>query len=437
MLTFVSIQFMRMRFFRGKRVAEELHVKIAFIDEDLSPRTGSRRFTFEVARELEKRGHEVGIFTGKLDRSSCFEAYLSLPVHVYSKEKSAVGESLGGHARGYLRNQDNIIFNAAKHLNYWLSQANLVMKMSKKIADLNYDIAMVHYHGEHWLMPYFYYLVRSPAVIYLNVSRRLRRSWGLPFQELLELPLRRQIVDKALLLPPVGRWEKASHRKVKLLIAPSQHLLGQAERQGMLRQRRSAVVPLGVNHSEFYPTGEEEDFALYAGRIHPHKSLELAVAAMKGTSKDKSLVIAGDITGEYSWYKEKLIRLAEKIKVADRIRIIESPSDSEVVRLMQRCSVFLFPSTIDTFGLVVLEAMACGKPMVACNRGGVPEVVGDAGFLLEPSIQQWQKTVNRLLSDSELRSQMQEKSLSRSKCFSWEKTTERLLSSFEDTINAA
>jgi glycosyltransferase involved in cell wall biosynthesis len=428
---------MHRSFFRRKRVAEEFNVKIAFIDEDLSPRTGSRRFTFEIARVLETNGHEVGIFTGKLDRSSCFEEYLSLPVHVYSNEKAAVGESLGGHARGYMRNQDNIIFNVAKHLNYWLSQANLVMKMSKKIADSNYDIAMVHYHGEHWLMPYFYYLVRSPAAIYLNVSRRLRRSWGLPFQELQELPLHRQIADKALLLPPVGRWEKASHKKVRLLIAPSQHLLRQAERQGMLRQKESAVVPLGVNHSEFSPTGEEEDFALYAGRIHPHKSLELAVAAMKETSKDKSLVIAGDITREYLWYKEKLIRLAEKMKVAGRIRIIESPPDSEIVRLMQRCSVFLFPSTIDTFGLVVLEAMACGKPIIACNRGGVPEVVGDAGFLLEPSIQQWRKTVNRVLSDSELRYQMQEKSLSRSKCFSWERTTEKLLASFANAINAA
>ncbi len=412
-------------------------MKIAFIDEDLSPRTGSRRFTFEVASELKKRGHEVGIFTTNLDRSSCFEAYLSLPVQVFSKKQSAAGQSLGGSARGHMHNQDNLFFNIAKHLNYWSSQVSLVMEMSKKIADLDYDVAMMQYHGEHWLMPYFYYLRKPSAVVYLNVARRLRRSWGLPFQELQQLPLHREIVDKALLFPPIGRWEKISHKKIRLLIAPSQYLLEQAERQGTLGQRKGTVVPLGVNHSEFCPTGEEEEFALYAGRIHPHKSLELAIAAMKGTSQDKSLVIAGDVAGEFSWYKEKLIRIAEKIGVSDRVRIIESPPDSEVVRLMQRCSAFLFPSTIDTFGLVVLEAMACGKPMIACNRGGVPEVVGDAGFLLEPNIQQWQKTVNRVLSDSGLRSQMQERSLSRSKCFSWEKTTEKLLSTFEDAVNAA
>ncbi len=266
----------------------------------------------------------------------------------------------------------------------------------------------------------------------MNVSRRVRRFWGLPFHELQQLPLHRELVDKALRFPPIGRWEKTSHNKIRMFIAPSQHLLSQVEKQGSLGRRSGAVVPLGVNHSEFYPTGEEEDFALYAGRIHPHKSLELAIMAMKETSPDKSLVIAGDVTREFLWYREKLVRLADELNVADRVRIIESPSDSEVVRLMQKCSVFLFPSTIDTFGLVVLEAMACGKPIIACNRGGVPEVVGDAGFLLEPSPQQWQKTVDRVFSDSELRREMCEKSLARSRQFSWATTTEKLLSSFKD-----
>jgi glycosyltransferase involved in cell wall biosynthesis len=409
-------------------------VKIAFIDEDLSPRTGSRRFTFEVAGELKKRGHEVGLFTSNLDRNSCFEAYLSLPVHVFSKKQSAVGQSIGQRSRDHLHKQDSLVFNVAKHLNYWLAQANLVMNMSEKIADLDYDVAMLQYHGEHWLMPYFYYFRKPSAVVYMNVARRLRRSWGLPFQELQELPLHREIVDKALLFPPVGRWEGTSHRKIRSLFAPSQYLLGQVERQGMLEQRNGAVVPLGVDHSEFCPTGEEEEFALYAGRIHPHKSLELAVAAMKGTSKGKSLVLAGDVTEEFSWYKEKLVRVAEKMKVADRVRIIESPSDLEVVRLMQKCSFFLFPSTVDTFGLVVLEAMSCGKPVIACNRGGVPEVIGDAGFLLEPNPQEWQKTVKDVFSDSELRYRMKERSLARSKCFSWEKTTDRLLLSLENAV---
>jgi glycosyltransferase involved in cell wall biosynthesis len=76
--------------------------------------------------------------------------------------------------------------------------------------------------------------------------------------------------------------------------------------------------------------------------------------------------------------------------------------------------------------------MACGKPMVACNRGGVPEIVSDAGFLLEPNVEEWQKTLNKLLSNSKLRKQMGEKALERSKTFSWENTARRLVNAFNN-----
>jgi glycosyltransferase involved in cell wall biosynthesis len=302
------------------------------------------------------------------------------------------------------------------------------MNMSLKIAESDCDVAMVHYHGEHWLMPYFYYAKKAMGVVYLNVTAPLRGSRALPFQE---LPLDALLVDKALRLAPVCRWEGASLKEVRMFVAPSRYLLRNAEKQGMTGEKRGEVVPLGVNHSVFFPTGEEEPFALYVGRIHPHKSLELAIMAMAGTSTDESLVIAGDVSDGYQWYLQKLVQLAEKMKVADRVKIVKSPSDVDVVRLMQTCSVFLFPSTIDTFGLVVLEAMACGKPVIACNRGGVPEVIGNAGFLLEPNTQQWQKTVGRVLSDSQTRREMGEKAFERSESFSWENTTDRLICSFE------
>jgi glycosyltransferase involved in cell wall biosynthesis len=172
------------------------------------------------------------------------------------------------------------------------------------------------------------------------------------------------------------------------------------------------------------------NFALYLGRIHPHKFLELAVVAMRKTPKSCPLIIAGDIEPEHMWYKSKLFELAQSVGISDRFEIITSPTDFEVVRLMQECSFFLFPSTIDTFGLVVLEAMACGKPVVACKRGGVPEVLGDAGLLLEPSAVDWISAVSRLSADLSIRQRIGEKALKRSKNFSWENTTTKLLNVF-------
>jgi glycosyltransferase involved in cell wall biosynthesis len=394
-------------------------MKIAFVSPDLSPRTGSRRYICELTPCLRNLGHEVKIFTTKLDKQTCFEEYLSLPVEIIgARSRRTLSES-------FESNKKNLLFGAGKEFAFQLMHTFHIMDISKRIADMGCQVAVLQYHGEHWLLPWFYHFEETAGVVSLNVLPRLS-SQGLPADT--------KIVNKLLNSSPVGIWQKMSYRKIALFLAKSKYVLKQADELGIIGQRRTAIVPSGVNHSEFYPTGEEEPFALYLGRIDPAKSLELAIYAMAKTGHDSSLVIAGDLDSRYPRYKEKLEKIAERLKISDRFKIIPSPSDSEGVRLMQKCSVFLFPSTIDTFGLVVLEALACGKPMVACNRGGVPEIVGDAGFLLEPNIEEWQKTVNKLMSNSELRKKLGEKSLERSNSFSWEKTAERLVDTFTSLL---
>jgi glycosyltransferase involved in cell wall biosynthesis len=404
-------------------------LKIAFIDEDLSPRTGSRRFTYEVTRELLNMGHEVKILTAKMNAETCFREYLSMPVELVSKDSPHNWVNL--RQADKQKNKPTSLLDVQGNLRYHLRQASLMMELSRRVDELKCDVAMLQYHGEHWLLPVFYYLREPTGSVYLNVVPPKPRPQALPFQE---LTLSRRIVDQTLNFSQVGRWKVRSYSNLELIIAPSNYLLEQARKQGLIKQRKTEVIPLGVNHSKFYPTGEEEPFALYLGRIHPHKSLELAIMAMRKTDSRTSLVIAGDIEERFLYYKTKLAILAEKLGISDRVNIILSPSDTQVVRLMQMCSVFLFPSTIDTFGLVALEAMACGKPVVACNRGGVPETVGNAGFLLEPDVEKWQEVVSRLFSDFNFRKQMSSQALERSKSFSWENTAKRLIRAFT-TIN--
>jgi len=403
-------------------VKEVDYVKIAFVDPDLSPRTGSRRFLIEVTPHLQNLGHEVKIFTTKLDKQTCFEEYHSLPVEVVGARSSGTLRQVFTSQRERGAKKD-LLMDIGRNFGYNLTHAFHAMDISKRIADMGCQVSFLQYHGEsHWLLPWFYHLRETAGIISLCVVPPApQEKWT-----------ETRIVDRLLKLPPVGIWEKLSFRKTAMFHTKSEYTLMRTRALGIIGQRKTAVVPSGVNHSEFCPTGEEEPFALYLGRIDPEKSLELAMWAMEKTDRDNSLVIAGDLETRYPWYKEKLERLAEKLKISDRFKIIPSPSDSECVRLMQRCSVFLFPSTIDTFGLVVLEAMACGKPIVACNRGGVPEIVSDAGFLLEPNVEEWQKIVSKLLSNSELRKQMGEKALERSKTFSWENTARRLIQSFNN-----
>ena len=395
------------------------------IDDDLSPRTGSRRFTYETYRELIETGHEVKVYTTILDKEKCFKEYLSMEVEVVSGGDSVQNISSASSPGGLKKNRVAEVLN---DFAYWSRHARLAMRISEKIASIDCDVALFHYHGEHWLLPYFYYLNKPNGAVYLNVVPPMPRPWALPFQE---LTLRKRLANALIDLPPVGNWENESFKNLSLFITPSRFQLEQARRQGLIGKTKAAVVPLGVNDSEFYPTGEDDSYALYLGRVHPHKSIELAIYSMRNSPRNCSLVIAGDVEEQNLWYKEKLIRLAKKCGIFDRFKFVEAPSQDQLVQLMQKCSVFLFPSTIDTFGLVVLEAMACGKPIVACNRGGVPEIVNDAGFLLEPDVSVWRETVSRLFKDNSLRKEMADKALLRSKDFSWKKTAESLLQSFE------
>ena len=399
------------------------------MDEDLSPRTGSRRFTYEVTRQLQSMGHEVEIFTAKLDTKKCFQEYLGMPIH-FSQNKNGPSMRASRSSLFSIAKENDILYFPIEFA-YLLKQARSALEVSESIADAQCDVALYQYHGEHWLFPYFYHFSKTIGMVYLNVLLPMPRPFAVPY---MELSMRRRVLSGIYDSLPFKGLEQNSLRKLGMFLAPSRFQIEQARRIGIIGRKKAAVVPLGVDHDRFYPVDKSDDFALYLGRIHPHKSLELAVMAMKNTPESCSLIIAGDIEPQFLWYKSYLANLAEKMGISNRFEILLSPSDSEVVRLMQKCSIFLFPSTIDTFGLVVLEAMACGKPIVACNRGGVPEVLGDAGFLLEPSIVEWTSAVSRLTSDSSLRRRMGEKAFERSHAFSWEKAANRLLNAVTENV---
>ena len=309
-------------------------MKIVFVDRDLSVRTGEKRFQYNVAVQLEKLGHEVKIFTSRMDKERCFPEFLSLPVEVVSRGESHLAESVKrailhkfGHSQPEALNEfqefsppksniearsnTNFLFDTAETLQY-VMQTILTMDMSKKIADTRPDVTMAQHQGEWGLLPFFYNLSEPTGVVYLNGGLpRARGAWAPVVPRLQEPPSVRKILDTLLDLPPAGTWNKVSYQKLGLFLAPSRFLLEEVRGQGVIGQRNADVIPMGVDHSQFFPTGEEEPFALFVGRIHPHKSLELAIHAMKDTDQDKSLIIAGPVGSSgsgsgaerFSWYK--------------------------------------------------------------------------------------------------------------------------------------
>jgi glycosyltransferase involved in cell wall biosynthesis len=155
---------------------------------------------------------------------------------------------------------------------------------------------------------------------------------------------------------------------------------------GLVEAERLEVAHHGVDADQFRQTGERQPFFLVPGRIMWQKNAELAIEAwlrFKPRSEGPlRLVIAGMVDAKSRPYVEQLRGQAGGR--AD-IEFIESPSDQELIRLYQTCLAVVFPAMNEDWGLVPLEAMACGKPVLATARGGPLEsVVDGASGLLRP-----------------------------------------------------
>jgi glycosyltransferase involved in cell wall biosynthesis len=107
---------------------------------------------------------------------------------------------------------------------------------------------------------------------------------------------------------------------------------------------------------------------------------------------------------------------------------VEQPSDEELLFLYNAAALFVFPSLEEGFGLPPLEAMACATPVVSSNTSSMPEVLGDAALLVDPTdVSAISSAIAQVLTTPMLADELREKGLQRSRQFTWEKTAEKTL----------
>jgi glycosyltransferase involved in cell wall biosynthesis len=163
-----------------------------------------------------------------------------------------------------------------------------------------------------------------------------------------------------------------------------------------------------------------ERFILWTGQIYPPKNLGRlleALAKVKGEVPHK-LVIAG----EERWRAKEDLELIERLGIKDRIHFTGWVSHDHLPAFYNLADLFVLPSLYEGFGIPLLEAMACGCPVLTSTTGSPPEVVEDAGYLVDPiKVDDIAAGICEVLSNSELRSLMVAKGLERVKEFSWEK----------------
>lgn len=130
--------------------------------------------------------------------------------------------------------------------------------------------------------------------------------------------------------------------------------------------------------------------------------------------------------------KDNLYEIAENLKIDSSLELIVSPNLGKLVKLFNHAKVFLYPSLYEGFGLPILEAMACGCPVITSSYGAMKETAGDAAYLINPkSTVEITTAMERIATNSRLESKLRARSLQRVKLYSWEKTARETLQVYE------
>ncbi len=173
---------------------------------------------------------------------------------------------------------------------------------------------------------------------------------------------------------------------------------------------------------------------LFVGLIEPRKNLERlirAYAKLRSFHQTSCLVIAGS----QGWGHDAVLRAASESGVRDRIFFPGYIPERELPSLYNLADVFVYPSLYEGFGLPVLEAMACGAPIVASGVSSMPEISGDAALLIDPlDVDSIAQGIERVLMDRERRERMKEEGPKRSQAFTWERTARETLATYEEAF---
>ncbi len=216
-----------------------------------------------------------------------------------------------------------------------------------------------------------------------------------------------------------------------------------------INPEKITVIYPGLHHENCIPIYDEEKiknlkekygidgrYMLFVGTIEPRKNISKLIDALiivKEKFPELKLVLCGKIGWKAEIFYKKMKDLPEKIK-KDIILTGYVPV-SDLPYLYNGCEVFVYPSLYEGFGSPVLEAMSCGVPVVTSNISSLPEVVGDAGILVNPeNKEEIAEAILSILTDQNLKKTLSKKGIERAKLFSWENTAKKTLELYKKVV---
>jgi len=284
------------------------------------------------------------------------------------------------------------------------------------------------YHSPYYLMPYW---PGVPSVVTIHDLIPLRYpEYFTPFQRLV-----------------YGVMVRLAAHTTKRVLADSRSAARDLQSFLGLSDTRIRVVPAAADPMFHVCSAEEvkairdkyslpEAYVLHLSSSKPHKNLVRLVEAWalleeRGVTSGCSLALAGQVSPRYPEARDR-IRL---LSMEGRVRLLGRIPDHDLPGLYSGASWFVFPSLYEGFGLPVLEAMACGTPVVCSNTSSLPEIVGDTAITFDPvDTEGIAQALTHALVDPERAKEMGEKALQRARQFDWERTAQLAYQCYQDVI---
>jgi alpha-1,3-rhamnosyl/mannosyltransferase len=201
-------------------------------------------------------------------------------------------------------------------------------------------------------------------------------------------------------------------------------------------ERRIHVIALGVDaHFCPDPTVPREPIVLHVGDLHTRRNLVQLLEVVLDLRRSVSalaplrLVLVGTDRGSLS----ELRAVAQAAGAADALEHYTGVSEDDLRHWYQRAAVMAYPSRYEGFGLPLLEAMACGTPVVASDAASIPEVTGTAAVLVDPLDRQaWASALHVMLTDAQAATMRSEAGIRRAAEFPWQETARRTVRVWRD-----
>ena len=192
------------------------------------------------------------------------------------------------------------------------------------------------------------------------------------------------------------------------------------------------TIHLGVDHKVFRPDvpplQQSVPYILSVGTLQPRKNYGMLIRAFKRLCTVRAEPVELLIVGQRGWFWEQIEAEAKQPPFAERVHLTGFLPDAALPSLYAGAALVAMPSLYEGFGLPLLEAMACGAPVVASNASCFPEVVGDAAVMLDPRDEEaWTNAMGALLEDPARREVLRRKGIERARVFTWERTAQQTL----------